>query len=174
MPHKPVQFILFMGVSGVGKTTIGQALADRLHYTFLDADAFHSKENLEKMTHGQALTDADRLPWLERIHSHVTTELKQGTPILLACSALKESYRKILLKNLWDISKVIWLDASNETLQKRTEERNGHFMPASLLESQIEALEAPANAIRIDANQGIEETLQEIITNIEQPRIQTL
>lgn len=172
MPHSKPQFILMMGVSGVGKTTIGQAVANRLNYTFLDADVFHSKESREKMTNGHPLTDTDRLPWLERIHSRVSEQVKQGNPILLACSALKENYRKILLENLWDSSKVVWLDASRETLQKRTEQRPGHFMAASLLESQIETLEAPSDAIRIDANQGIEETLHEIVRSIEQPSIQ--
>ena len=167
MPHSTPQFILLMGVSGVGKTTIGEALAERLNYTFLDADAYHSAENRAKMSSGQPLSDADRMPWLDSIHSHVSEQLEQGSSIILACSALKESYRSTLLKGkLSSVSKVIWLDASMETLQQRTKQRSGHFMPASLLESQCKTLEAPGDALKIDANREIEHILQSITQNI--------
>ncbi|MGJ8654620.1 MAG: gluconokinase [Opitutaceae bacterium] len=167
MPRSTVQFILLMGVSGAGKTTIGKALAQKLNYTFLDADDFHSNENREKMASGRPLTDTDRKPWLEHIHSYVTEQHEQGTSIILACSALKESYRDTLLgENLSSVSTIVWLDASRETLQQRTEQRSGHFMPSSLLDSQCKTLEAPTDALRIDANQGIEEILQSIIKNI--------
>lgn len=174
MTHDAPQFILLMGVSGAGKTTIGQALAQKKGSTFLDADDFHSKENREKMASGRPLTDADRMPWLERIHSHVTEQLKQGYSIILACSALKESYRDKLLENLSSASAVIWLDANKETLQKRIEQRPGHFMPASLLQSQCETLEAPKDALRVDTNQSIEQTIQFILKNIKQSNIQAL
>lgn len=167
MPHSSPQFILLMGVSGVGKTTIGQALAETLDYTFLDADDFHSNENREKMASGQPLTDTDRMPWLEGLHSYVTEQHKQDTSIILACSALKETYRDILLgENLSSASTIVWLDASRETLQKRTQQRSGHFMPSSLLESQCDTLEAPTDALRIDANQSIEVILHSIIESI--------
>lgn len=167
MPRSAPQFILLMGVSGAGKTTIGQALAQKLDYTFLDADDFHSQENRDKMASGCPLTDTDRKPWLEQIHSYVTEQHKQGTSIILACSALKESYRNTLIgENLTSASTIVWLDASREALQQRTEQRSGHFMPSSLLKSQCETLEAPTDALRIDTDLGIEETLQSIIRKI--------
>ncbi|MGJ8639742.1 MAG: gluconokinase [Opitutaceae bacterium] len=168
MPHKAPLFILLMGVSGVGKTTIGEALAEKLSYTFLDADDFHSQENRDKMASGQPLNDADRLPWLEHIHSHVSEQLKQGSSIILACSALKQSYRETLLQgDLLASSKTVWLDANKETLQQRTQQRSGHFMPASLLESQCKTLETPVDALRIDANRDIDHILQSITASIE-------
>ena len=174
MPLSKPQFILLMGVSGVGKTTIGKALAERLGYRFLDADAFHSRENLEKMADGRPLTDADRLPWLEKMHTCMIEQNAQGISMILACSALKQCYRNILLKgNLSTLCKIIWLDASRETLQKRTGRRTGHFMPASLLESQCNTLEAPIDALRIDANRDIEHILRSIIKHIKQTVFQT-
>lgn len=166
MTHDPSQFILLMGVSGAGKTTIGQALAEKRGSTFLDADDFHSEGNREKMASGHALNDADRMPWLQEIHSHVVGRLEEGSSIILACSALKESYRDRLLENLSSLSTVIWLDASKENLQQRIEQRSDHYMPASLLESQCETLEAPKDALRVDTNQGIERTIQFILENI--------
>lgn len=163
MTHDAPQFILLMGVSGVGKTTIGQALSGKLGATFLDADDFHGQENKQKMASGQPLTDSDRMPWLARIHSHLVEQLSQGVTIILACSALKESYRGAILENLPSRSLVVWLDASRETLLQRTEQRSGHFMPASLLDSQCETLEPPKEAHRIDADQGIEKILQAIV-----------
>lgn len=174
MTHDPSQFILLMGVSGAGKTTIGLALAEKRGSTFLDADDFHGKKNREKMASGRALNDADRIPWLQKIHSHVTEQLKEGSSIILACSALKESYRDLLLENLSALSTVIWLDASTENLQQRIEQRSDHYMPASLLDSQCETLEAPKDALRVDTDQGIEQTIQFILENIKHPSTQTL
>jgi len=157
-----------MGVSGVGKTTIGLALAERLGYTFLDADAFHDTTNRAKMASGRALTDTDRMPWLDRIHAHLIDQREQGSSIVLACSALKKRYRDILF---WSIPnpQIIWLDANTKTLQQRMGQRSGHFMPLSLLQSQCDTLETPEEALRIDANQSIESILQNIIAHIESP-----
>lgn len=174
MTHDDPQFILLMGVSGAGKTTIGLALAEELSSTFLDADDFHGKENREKMASGQPLTDSDRMPWLAQIHSHLVEQLILGRSIILACSALKESYREILLGNLPAPSTVIWLDAGKDTLQQRIEQRPGHFMPASLLDSQCETLEAPQDAFRADTNQSIEHTLQSILNHLKKSSTDTL
>jgi gluconokinase len=130
-----------MGVSGSGKTTLGNAIAEKFNYVFLEGDAFHSELNKEKMKKGIPLTDQDRLPWLIKINQ--TLQSKKGVKIVLACSALKEDYRELLQQKLAQKT-VLWVYLKSEfsVLKKRMENRD-HFMPVSLLESQLETLEAP-------------------------------
>ena len=133
-----------MGVSGSGKSTVGALLAQRLGVEFLDADEFHPPENVAKMAAGLPLDDADRRPWLERLNA----ELRKRKGAVLACSALKESYRKILAQGI--DCRFAHLRGSIELIRSRMQERKHRYMPASLLESQFAALEAPARAIEVD------------------------
>lgn len=137
--------LVVMGVSGAGKTTIGTALARALGWPFLDADDYHPPENVAKMAAGIALDDEDRWPWLQKIN----TKLKREENAVLACSALKESYRQRLSAGLRDC-RVVYLHGSFELIAESSRARRHRYMPASLLESQFAALEPPANAIRID------------------------
>ena len=149
--------VIVMGVSGCGKSTIGQLLASRLGYPFLDADAFHPPENVAKMAAGTPLNDADRMPWLERLNQ----EMKNRKDAVLACSALKESYRRILSSGLPDC-RFVHLRGSIELIRARLAERQHRYMPASLLESQFATLEAPAGAIDVDIAASVPECVAAI------------
>jgi gluconokinase len=146
-----------MGVAGSGKSTIGKLLASRLGFPFLDADEFHPPENVAKMAAGTALTDADRLPWLERLNR----ELAGRGDAVLACSALKESYRTILSGGLPGC-RFVHLRGSIELIRARLEERRHRYMPASLLESQFATLEPPVGAIEVDIAQAPERCVEAI------------
>ena len=141
--------ILIMGVEGSGKTTVGKLLAQELGWRFIDADDFHSASNKEKMSHSIPLDDADRGPWLRAIHDFVANLVEKGQKLVLACSALKQSYREQLRKGLE--MKVVYLKGSFDLFYSRLQERQAHFARESLLASQFESLEEPADAITIDA-----------------------
>ena len=149
-----------MGVSGCGKTTLGKALADFLEYFFLEGDAFHSKENIEKMKRGTPLNDYDRIPWLVRLNKEILASGKTG--VVVACSALKERYRSDLSKGIIS-ENILWvyLHSDLNTLKKRLEKR-AHFMPVSLLESQLEILEVPGNAIHLEAALTTKEQINQL------------
>ena len=138
-----------MGVEGSGKTTVGELLAQELGWKFVDADDFHSPSNKDKMSRGVPLDDADRGPWLRAIHDFVAGQVEEGQNLVLACSALKQSYREQLGKGL-DM-KVVYLKGSFELFYSRLQKRQAHFARESLLASQFESLEEPADAITIDA-----------------------
>lgn len=142
--------VTLMGVSGVGKTTLGEALAEALGWRFLDADAFHPPANVEKMRSGIPLTDEDRAPWLARLRERLEDGLARGEHLVLACSALRESYREVLTV---DPSRQRWvyLRLPPEHLQQRMSQRQGHYMPPSLLDSQLATLEPPGDALVVDA-----------------------
>jgi gluconokinase len=144
-----VSVIIVMGVSGCGKSTIGKPLAERLGFPFFDADEFHPPENVAKMAAGTALTDADRWPWLALLNG----KLKEQKNAVLACSALKQSYRDALAKGLTDC-RFVHLRGSIELIRSRLAARKHRYMPASLLESQFATLEPPADAIEIDIGQA--------------------
>jgi gluconokinase len=149
--------VIVMGVSGCGKSTIGQPLAERLGCPFLDADEFHPPANVAKMAAGIPLTDADRWPWLALLNG----KLKEHKSAVLACSALKQSYRDVLAKGLTGC-RFVHLRGSLELIRARLAERRHRYMPASLLESQFATLEPPQDAIEVDIGQAPEACLQEI------------
>ncbi len=156
--------ILIMGVSGSGKTTIGRMLAQKLQAQFLEGDDFHSAENQTKMSKGIPLTDFDRMPWLKDIKAAL---LASRSPLtVLACSALKESYRTQLLSPTDYKIEIGHLFAEKSVLKQRIETRlseNSHFMSANLLDSQLETLEAPGHVLEVDSTLPVDEILSIII-----------
>lgn len=153
--------ILVMGVSGSGKTTVGKLLADSLDWTFSDADTFHSPENVEKMRRGIPLSEADRIPWLQDLQTAIKHWLQENENVVLACSALKDSYRQLLVVDS-DRVKIVYLKGSYELINQRLQERQNHYMSAILLDSQFNTLEEPLNTIYMDVAQ----TPQAIVQNI--------
>jgi len=139
--------VLLMGVSGVGKTTLGGALAHTLGWRFIDADDYHPPENVAKMKAGTALDDADRWPWLARLNQ----VLKEEENAVLACSALKASYRERLAHGIGDFT-VVYLHGTAPLIRERAQARSHRYMPAALLDSQFAALEPPSGAIAIDVD----------------------
>ena len=144
-----------MGVAGAGKTTVGRMLARTLGYRFSDADDFHSRANVEKMARGEQLDDADREPWLGALAAAIEVWLQDGDDVVLACSALKESYRTRLMRDPSRM-KIVYLKVSPAIALARVGKRVGHFMPRDLVESQFEVLEEPTAAIVVDASQSPE------------------
>lgn len=143
-------FIIVAGVSGVGKTTVGRLLAEDLGWTFYEGDDFHPAANIEKMRRGEALTDADRQPWLETLRALIETALQRQEDGVLACSALKRSYRQRL--RVSDQVLFVHLAAAPALIRRRLEQRSGHFMNASLAQSQLATLETPQRALLLDAS----------------------
>ena len=134
-------------------------------YKFADADDFHPQENIDKMRNDIALSDADRLPWLQKIQGVIKQCLSENTNIVLTCSALKESYRQMLLVNYASV-KLVYLKGSFDLIQKRLKERLNHFMGEKLLKSQFDILEEPSDAIIVDISQPLEVILQNIMVNL--------
>lgn len=140
-----------MGVAGAGKTTIGRCLADELDWQFSDGDDFHPAANIEKMRQGHALTDADRQPWLERIHAAIVDRISRDQPAVLACSILKARYRAIVEAGCDKHLRLVYLKGSMKLFRERVAYRVDHFMRQELLKSQFAILEEPADALVIDA-----------------------
>jgi gluconokinase len=134
--------ILVMGVSGSGKTTAGERLAQELGWPFRDADSFHPAANVEKMSAGTPLSDHDRWPWLAAIAAWIDEGRARREPRVVSCSALKRSYRRVLLDGRPDV-RLIYLQGDLDLISARMGRRTGHFMPPSLLTSQFETLEPP-------------------------------
>jgi len=135
--------VIVAGVSGSGKTTVGAMLAGHLHWAFADGDDFHPAANIEKMRSGVPLTDADRWPWLRAIAAWMDERIAQDEPAVIPCSALKRSYRDILLAGRPE-ARLVFLAVDREVLATRLAARHAHFFPAQLLNSQLDALEPPA------------------------------
>ncbi|MGB6959822.1 MAG: gluconokinase, partial [Candidatus Acidiferrum sp.] len=144
--------VIVMGTTGSGKTTIGTLLAKRLRWEFMDADAFHPPSNVEKMKHGIPLTDADREPWLKALHDKILEWYSESRNVVLACSALKQSYRDELRATAG--VKFVYLKGSYELFSKRVLARKGHFAKQDLLASQFADLEEPKDAITVDARKS--------------------
>ena len=149
-----------MGTAGSGKTTIGELLASQLGWEFFDADSFHSPANIEKMSRGVPLTDDDRVPWLNSICEAMLQWDAQGRNVVLACSALKRSYRERLQIN--SNVKLVYLKGSFELLRARLHARKGHYAGEQLLASQFGDLEEPTDAITVDVARSPEEIVAEI------------
>ncbi len=152
--------IVVMGVTGSGKTTIGSMLAAHLGWHFADADDFHSAANKAKMHQGIPLTDADRLPWLAAIHDQIAKWVAVKQNVVLACSALKQSYRQLL----WNGPEVqfAYLKGSYELIAERIRARKGHFADEHILAGQFAALEEPSDAVVVDIRPAPEEIVDEI------------
>lgn len=153
--------IIVMGVSGSGKSTVAQALALALNLRYFDADNFHSDVNKAKMASGHALTDADRQPWLDGLASGIAQWQSQDQGAVLACSALKESYRTRLINNSQQV-KLVYLKASYEEIHKRLEQRQNHFMKADMLKGQFATLEEPQDAIVVRACLDLETIVEKV------------
>lgn len=162
----PIRFLIVMGVSGCGKTTVGKALASHLGWDFYDGDDFHPPENIAKMASGIPLDDSDRAPWLKALHDLISASLKADRPGILACSALKEAYRRRLLDGNEDVQ-IIYLKGSYDLIWSRMSARKEHYMKPHMLQSQFEALEEPTNALTIDISMSVGEIVQEILKYME-------
>jgi gluconokinase len=142
--------IVIMGVSGSGKTTVGTMLAEAMKCPFLEGDSLHSTENVDKMSEGIPLTDADRAPWLAAIHVRILECFERGLDLVVACSALKQQYREVLARDVpitW-----VYLKGSPALIGARLRHRPNHFMKADMLASQFDALEEPADALVVDVS----------------------
>ena len=153
--------VLVMGVAGVGKTTIGEALARALDARFIDADDYHPPENVAKMKAGIPLQDADRWPWLDRLNE----QLREQQNAVLACSALKERYRRRLAAGVADL-RIVYLHGTAELLRERIKARQHRYMPAALLDSQFATLEPPSDAIAVDVAATPEACVAAILTEL--------
>lgn len=153
--------ILVMGTTGAGKSTVGKLLAARLDWAFLDADDFHPPANIEKMKHGNPLTDADRLPWLANIHAELLRLTRAKQDVVLACSALKQSYRDQLSAGL-DF-RVVYLRGSYDQMRRHIEARHGHFAGEAILAGQFADLEEPEDALVLEVSHSPEQLVAEAI-----------
>jgi len=153
-----------MGVSGCGKTTVGKLLANHKEIPFFDADDFHPKENIRKMQAGIPLNDNDREPWLNVLSENIK-EWNEDMGAVLACSALKRSYRDTLKSSTNDTI-FIWLDGSYDLIKSRMQNRDGHYMPPNLLQSQFNALEPPSDAVKVSIDQSPDSILSDILKTL--------
>jgi len=153
-----------MGVSGCGKTTVGKRLSQKVGLPFYDADDFHPPENVEKMKSGQPLNDDDRQPWLEILSDRISEWNRSGGAIL-ACSALKRSYRTILQSKSKDVQ-FVYLKGDRDLILDRMKKRIGHYMPPKLLDSQFDALEEPENTIKVSIEPSPEEIVERIVSKL--------
>lgn len=160
--------IILIGPAGAGKTTVGTALADALGWRFVDADDLHSPGNRARLARGEALSDAERAPWLASLRKEIERAVEDGESLVLACSALKRSYREALLpRSGRAVGRVrfVYLKSTRERLDRRLHSRVGHFVPPELLESQLATLEEPVpdeGVFTVDGERPVEETVGQI------------
>ena len=163
--------VMLMGVSGSGKTTVGELLAAKLGWQFVDADDFHPAENVEKMRQGLPLTHDDRRPWLSSLREYLGAVIQRGESLVLACSALSNDYREYLTADRANFMRIVYLQGSEELIAKRLADRQGHFMPLTLLRSQFDALEPPHNALRVDISPSPEAIVETIVHQLTLPDV---
>lgn len=158
--------VLVMGVSGCGKSTVGLRLAERLGATFLEADEFHPPANVAKMAGGEPLTDEDRWPWLDALADGIRREQAEGRTVVVACSALKRAYRERLLAGHSDHAHIVHLAGEPALIAERMAARSDHFMPPSLLSTQIATLESPDDAVTVDITAPPDALVEMILRNL--------
>lgn len=162
-PH----YIVVMGVSGTGKTTVAELLAEKLDWPFQEGDSLHPKANVEKMRSGQPLNDEDRAPWLELCHDWLAERAEAGTGAVLTCSALKRKYRVALAKHI--PVQFVYLQVDPKVIEARLKARTGHYMPPTLLPSQLATLEEPTDdepVIRVPGDATPEELAERVIARL--------
>lgn len=159
------QLIIIMGVSGSGKTTIGKLLSQKTGWPFYDADCFHSSENIAKMQAGIPLTDEDRWPWLESMNTFAKEKLASSN-LIFTCSALKEIYRQRVVEGIDNNCRWVYLKGDFDTIYKRIQQREQHYMPADLLQSQFDVLEEPGNVLVEDISQSPGRIVEQIISKL--------
>ncbi|KAF1029581.1 MAG: Gluconokinase [Burkholderia plantarii] len=160
--------LIAMGVSGAGKSRVGELLAERLGCSFTDGDAFHSAANKDKMHHGIPLTDDDRWPWLASIREAIEAKQRAGETAVLTCSSLKRAYRDVLRGGDADV-RFVYLHGTFEVLEERLKTRTGHFFDGSLLQSQLDTLEIPGpdEAIEVSIEQTPEQIVDEVLRKLD-------
>lgn len=163
----PTPIVVLMGVAGCGKSTIGAALSARLGWPFRDADSFHPPANVAKMSRGEALTDADREPWLEAIAAWIDARQAAAAPAVVSCSALKRAYREVIVGGRPGVQ-LVHLAGSHDLIATRMAQRRDHFMPTSLLKSQFETLEPPSatEALVVDVGGAPDAIAQRIVAHL--------
>jgi gluconokinase len=160
--------LIVMGVSGSGKSTIADQLAERIGWRCEDGDKFHPASNIAKMSAGHPLTDEDRWPWLQAIADEIDRLCKAGERAVIACSALKRAYRDILVHGRDDV-RIVYLDGTQQLIADRLAKRKGHFMPAGLLESQFKTLEPPAreeNPLTVSIDASVDAIVDDIVRQL--------
>lgn len=160
----PINLII-MGVSGVGKSTIGKALSEKTGWSFIEGDHFHPPENVDKQASGIPLENADRVAWIAGLVD-AANELNSSDPTIISCSALNEFVRSRLVLGCRRACKFVWLDLPVDKLNSRLAVRKDHFMPANLLASQLRALDPPTDALHIQAQQSVEDICAEILKDL--------
>ncbi len=160
--------IVVMGVSGAGKTEVGRVLADLADADFADADDFHSEEARAKMRGGIPLTDEDRWPWLRRLRAHIERQRAQGRRLVLACSALRQAYREVLRgDDTPAVTRFVLLDGSRDLIASRLGARKGHYMPSTLLDSQLATLEHSGDLLAVSIEPAQSEIARDILQQLE-------
>jgi carbohydrate kinase (thermoresistant glucokinase family) len=168
-PDSAPHALIVMGVSGSGKTTIGEELARRIGWRYEDADSFHPASNVAKMSAGQPLTDEDRWPWLRAIADEIDRVSAAGQRVVIGCSALRRVYRDLLVHGRHDI-RLVYLKGTQELIADRLGSRKGHFMPPGLLTSQFGALEPPTpeeHAVTVSIDAPVEIVVNDILGKLE-------
>jgi len=160
--------VIIMGVSGSGKSWLANALAKRTGWPFAEGDDYHSDANKAKMAAGIPLTDDDRAPWLQSLHNVMATWQQHGQSGILACSALKSTYRELLSESISPL-KFVWLDPPREVLAERLAHRQGHYMPLALLDSQLATLEPPTEVLHLDGSQSLDEMVETVLKYLVKP-----
>jgi len=155
--------IIVMGVSGSGKSTVGEMLAARLRWAYHEADDFHPQANVEKMSKGMPLNDQDREPWLDAIRVIILKHLQDKSSAVITCSALKENYRQQLKPNDNEAVEFVFLQGDFDLINERMQQRAGHFMKAEMLKSQFDTLEPPKDALTVDISPDPQTICDEIV-----------